>query len=172
MTAPDWTQDVRQLTFDLPAGQGGAWQPGAIAHIKPRNATSSVDQFFDLQPHLKADEVVQFEQRKEVWEPQHKSASGRTSTEDVEEDEEDEEDFYTHNPPPLPSFANSAITPRELIRNHVDLSAVPTRAFFQWLRLFTDDEREIERLDEFLHPMDGPVRSSLFLALTVHGQSS
>lgn len=154
--------------FDLPSGQGAAWQPGAIAQIKPRNATSSVDQFFDLQPHLKADEVVQFERRKEVWEPRHNSASGRPSTEDAEEDEED---FYTHNPPPLPSFAKSAIKPRELIRYHVDLSAVPTRAFFQWLRLFTNDEREIERLDEFLHPVDGPVRSFLFLALTVHGHS-
>jgi sulfite reductase alpha subunit-like flavoprotein len=168
MTSSDWEQDVRLITFALPPGVSGSWQPGGIARIQPTNSDSQVRRFFELQPHLDPERPVLFARRKEVWEPTHGAHSNGVHSNDrcafssdggSEEDSDD--DFYSHHPPPLPSFATGLITPFELVQRHVDLSAIPTRTFFQWLRLFATDEREVERLDEFLEAIDGPVRPAL-----------
>lgn len=164
MTAPDWTQDVRLLSFALPAGERGSWQPGGIAQIQPANADAAVARFFELQPQLDPAERVQFDRRKDVWEPPRGAPvapNGVAHPDASDDNEDDDDDYYAHNPPPLPAFATAPLTAADLVKRHLDLSAIPTRAFFQWLRLFTSDEREIERLDEFLHPVDGPVRSTL-----------
>lgn len=172
MTAPDWTQDVRLITFALPPGVPGSWQPGGIARIQPTNSKSQVQRFFELQPHLDPERSVLLTRRKEVWEPpmygessngglngtQSNGHHARPSYDGGSENDSDDDDYYLHHPPPLPSFATEPITPFELVRRSVDLSAIPTRAFFQWLRLFATDEREVERLNEFLDPVEGPVR--------------
>ncbi|KAF8622627.1 hypothetical protein AX15_006879 [Amanita polypyramis BW_CC] len=49
-------------------------------------------------------------------------------------------------PPNLPQTA----TIRELFTRYVDFNAVPRRTFFQYLRYFTTDELETEKLDDFL----------------------
>ncbi|CAA7262674.1 unnamed protein product [Cyclocybe aegerita] len=43
-------------------------------------------------------------------------------------------------------------TLRELFTRFLDFNAVPRRTFFQYLRYFTDDDLEKEKLDEFLSP--------------------
>lgn len=165
MTAADWTQDVRLITFTLPPGVAGSWQPGGIARIKPTNAESQVRRFFELQSHLEPDKPVLFARRTEVWAPTHeRKFDGRSNGVYLPStDSDSDEDFYSHHPPPLPTFATRPITPFEFVRRYVDLSAIPTRTFFQWLRLFATDERELERLDEFLDPVEGPVRLTLIL---------
>lgn len=52
-------------------------------------------------------------------------------------------------PPHLPP-AGQTTTLRSLLTNHVDLRAVPRKSFFEWLRRSSKDEREVERLDDFL----------------------
>ena len=58
----------------------------------------------------------------------------------------------------LPSHIPSISTLRTLFMRYVDINAVPRRSFFQYLRYFTNDELEQEKLDEFLS-MEGAVSS-------------
>ncbi|KAJ7600784.1 riboflavin synthase domain-like protein [Mycena floridula] len=44
------------------------------------------------------------------------------------------------------------ITLRDIFTRHLDFNATPRRSFFEFLRYFTADELEAERLDEFLSP--------------------
>lgn len=41
-------------------------------------------------------------------------------------------------------------TLRRLLAHHLDLRCSPRKSFFEWLRRLSTDEREQERLDEFL----------------------
>ena len=66
----------------------------------------------------------------------------------------------------FPGHVPSVITPRALFTRYLDFNAVPRRSFFQYLRYFTEDELEQERLDEFLSP-EGAVRSSSFHELHI-----
>ncbi|KAF7312179.1 NADPH-dependent diflavin oxidoreductase 1 [Mycena indigotica] len=50
----------------------------------------------------------------------------------------------------LPSDLPQIITLRELFTEYLDLNAVPRRSFFRYLRHFTQDELEREKLEEFL----------------------
>ncbi|KAK2465532.1 hypothetical protein APHAL10511_002424 [Amanita phalloides] len=52
----------------------------------------------------------------------------------------------------LPQNLPRMVTIRELLTRYVDFNAVPRRTFFQYLRYFITDEREAEKLDEFLSP--------------------
>ncbi|KAJ6577333.1 riboflavin synthase domain-like protein [Mycena capillaripes] len=50
----------------------------------------------------------------------------------------------------LPEHLPDAVTLRALFTYHLDFNAVPRRSFFEYLRHFTADELEREKLDEFL----------------------
>ena len=52
----------------------------------------------------------------------------------------------------LPSHLPELATIRTIFTRHLDFNAVPRRSFFQFLRYFTDDELEQEKLDEFMSP--------------------
>lgn len=55
----------------------------------------------------------------------------------------------------LPSYLPSGVTSlRRLLTWHLDLKAPPRKSFFEWLRRFSSDEREEERLDEFVSDPD------------------
>ncbi|KAJ7454826.1 riboflavin synthase domain-like protein [Mycena latifolia] len=50
----------------------------------------------------------------------------------------------------LPEHLPETVTPRALFTEYVDFNAVPRRSFFEYLRYFTSDELEREKLEEFL----------------------
>ncbi|KAA1467026.1 riboflavin synthase domain-like protein [Dentipellis sp. KUC8613] len=50
----------------------------------------------------------------------------------------------------LPDHLPTVSTLRALFTRHLDINAIPRRSFFAFLRHFTDDEREQEKLDEFV----------------------
>ena len=50
----------------------------------------------------------------------------------------------------LPEYLPHRSCLRELFTRYLDFNAVPRRSFFQYLRYFTQDPMEVERLDEFL----------------------
>ncbi|KAJ7352489.1 riboflavin synthase domain-like protein [Mycena albidolilacea] len=50
----------------------------------------------------------------------------------------------------LPEHLPEAVSPRVLFTQYLDFNAVPRRSFFEYLRHFTSDELEREKLDEFL----------------------
>lgn len=51
---------------------------------------------------------------------------------------------------PLPRHLTHQATLRELLTEHLDIRCSPRRSFFEWLRRISQDEREQERLDDFL----------------------
>lgn len=65
----------------------------------------------------------------------------------------------------LPDHLPSTTTLRSLFTRYVDFNAVPRRFFFQYLRYFTTDELEQEKLDEFLS-LEGAVSPSNSQRLT------
>lgn len=52
-------------------------------------------------------------------------------------------------------------TLRELLTHRLDICAVPRRSFFEFLRHFTSDDREREKLEEFCKP-EGQASDSTF----------
>ncbi|KAJ3507247.1 hypothetical protein NLJ89_g6413 [Agrocybe chaxingu] len=88
----------------------------------------------------------------------HPSASSKDVDgflETMEWDEEADEPFEIEQvmfDQTLPDHLPHTTTLRELFSRFLDFNAVPRRTFFQYLRYFTDDELEKEKLDEFLSP--------------------
>ncbi|KAF6749571.1 hypothetical protein DFP72DRAFT_539431 [Ephemerocybe angulata] len=52
----------------------------------------------------------------------------------------------------LPDFLPEVSTLRTIFTRYLDFNAVPRRNFFQYMRYFTEDELETEKLDDFLSP--------------------
>lgn len=50
----------------------------------------------------------------------------------------------------LPNHLPSIVTLREVFTRYLDITAVPKRSFFTFLRHFATDSLEQEKLDEFL----------------------
>ncbi|KAK7032897.1 NADPH-dependent diflavin oxidoreductase 1 [Favolaschia claudopus] len=50
----------------------------------------------------------------------------------------------------LPEYLADVVTPRVLFTRYLDFNAVPRRSFFEYLRHFTTDELEREKLQDFL----------------------
>lgn len=130
MTGPTWDQDVRFV--EISTDSGLIYTPGSILQLVPSNLTSTIDQFLALQPHLPSPTTLL------SFQPTQPTKSSPTPAAPISE-----------NSFPLP------LTLQELLRDHLDLTAVPRRSFFHWLRLFATDEREQERLDEFLDLIEG-----------------
>ncbi|KAK1222931.1 NAPDH-dependent diflavin reductase [Marasmius sp. AFHP31] len=57
---------------------------------------------------------------------------------------------HTQRDQSLPEHLPHKSCLRELFTRYLDFNAVPRRSFFQYLRYFTQDTMEMERLDEFL----------------------
>lgn len=56
---------------------------------------------------------------------------------------------------PLPTYLpHGATTLRTLLTHHLDLRSPPRKSLFEWLRRLTKDEREEERLDDFITDPD------------------
>ncbi|CED85372.1 NADP-dependent flavoprotein reductase [Phaffia rhodozyma] len=133
MTDEDWPQDVRQVEIDTEPGL--IYSPGSIVQLVPSNPPSSVDRFLALQPHLPSPSTLLTYQA----EPTPNSGSA---------------DLQSVNSPSS-HLKDLTFTLYALLRDHLDLTAVPRRSFFLWLRLFATDPREVERLDEFLDVNEG-----------------
>ncbi|KAJ6448883.1 riboflavin synthase domain-like protein [Mycena sanguinolenta] len=50
----------------------------------------------------------------------------------------------------LPEYLPEVVTPRALFTHYLDFNAIPRRSFFGYLRHFTTDDLEREKLDDFL----------------------
>ncbi|KAF9265084.1 riboflavin synthase domain-like protein [Marasmius fiardii PR-910] len=57
---------------------------------------------------------------------------------------------HIHQDQSLPEYLPRKLCLREIFTRYLDFNAVPRRSFFQYLRYFTKEEAEIERLDELL----------------------
>jgi sulfite reductase alpha subunit-like flavoprotein len=58
----------------------------------------------------------------------------------------------------LPSFLPHITTLRDILMRYVDITAVPKRGFFALARHFTTDEREREKMGDFVSSSEGAVR--------------
>lgn len=96
--------------------------PASIANLQPAMSTEEVDAF------LAGQALVDIADR---------PVSIRSALPD--------QPMPSHLPP-----SGHTTTLRRLLTNHLDLRASPRKSFFEWLRRLSGDEREQERLDEFI----------------------
>ncbi|KAG6906311.1 hypothetical protein DXG01_014647 [Tephrocybe rancida] len=124
ITSESWYQDVRHLDLEFEAQDEIQYNPGDVALIHPRAPPADVQDFLELLH----------------WEDAADNPITITRT---------MEDQSLPNHLPLQP---QQTTLRTLLSKHVDFRAVPRRVFFQYLRYFTTDEREVETLDDWLSP--------------------
>lgn len=102
------------------------YAPGSICDLQPQSSPSEVSEFLSL--------------------------TGLDSVADAPyllRSASPDQTVPSHLPPP-----RSPTTLRSLLTNHLDLRSPPRQSMFEWLRRFTPDERERERLDDFLGDPD------------------
>ncbi|KAK4685770.1 hypothetical protein P7C73_g4378, partial [Tremellales sp. Uapishka_1] len=120
VTREDWWQDVREVEFEFESADIPPYLPGSIASLQPSLSTEEVNTFLDLM--------------------------GLRETADTAV-------VIRPLPPdqPIPSHLPPVPTTlRSLLTNHLDLRAPPRKSFFEWMRRLSPDEREQERLNEFI----------------------
>ncbi|GLB44575.1 putative component of the cytosolic iron-sulfur (Fe-S) protein assembly (CIA) machinery [Lyophyllum shimeji] len=127
LTAEGWYQDVRHLEFEFDGRDNIQYAPGDVALIHPVFPAAEVQDFLEI---LHWDDIAD---------------TPITITRTMEDQT---------LPDHLPLYPQRT-TLRTLIARHVDFRAVPRRSFFQYLRYFTSDEREVETLDDWLSPAGG-----------------
>ncbi|KAG5643125.1 hypothetical protein DXG03_001551 [Asterophora parasitica] len=124
ITGEGWYQDVRHLEFEFDSKDDIRYDPGDVALIHPVAPPKDIQDFLEL---MHWDDVAD---------------TPITITRTMEDQS---------LPDHLPLYPQQT-TLRTLLARHVDFRAVPRRVFFQYLRYFTSDEREVETLDDWLSP--------------------
>lgn len=119
-------QDVRHIQFELP--EVHAYTPGDVLTIYPKNFPSDVSQFLEcMNWTFMADVPLRFT-------PSSPSTSPTKSL-------------------PIRTLdAETTITLRQLLTNHLDIISIPRRSFFAQLAHYTTDEFHRDRLLEFTDP--------------------
>lgn len=127
LTPESHWQDVRQFNFSAPKVDYG---PGDILTIYPKNFPEDVNEVLTVMGWKEqADKPMKF-----------LPTSGET-------------DRKLLPPTPISNLHESdVITPRQLLENYLDITAIPRRSFFASIAHFTDDETQKERLIDFTNP--------------------
>lgn len=133
LTAPEWSQDVRHIVFELPFDQNESLQyhPGDALAIVPSNSreiTLEFLQFMNIDPSLI------------VWEM--KKREDESSRQSIKNDDDTIMADITK--------IKSPISVIELFQNYIDFQSCPKqRRFFEQLQHFTTASHEKERLEYF-----------------------
>lgn len=127
VTPQEHWQDVRQFNFSTPKVEYGA---GDILTIYPKNFPETVNEVLSvLGWDEDADRPMSFKRTEKHAEQETVTSMPISS---LEED--------------------SIVTPRQLLENHLDITAIPRRSFFASIAHFTTDETQKERLIDFTNP--------------------
>lgn len=144
VTAEDWWQDVREIELELEDEEMAPYPPGSICSLQPRMSRKEVDDFLEMNGWDDvADEVFCL----------RPLVPGKTPDPDIARVHSPNLDIDHPLPPHLPS-EDTPTSLRSLLTNHLDLRGSPRLTFFEWLRRVSKDEREIERLGDFLTDPD------------------
>ncbi|PWW80303.1 riboflavin synthase domain-like protein [Tuber magnatum] len=123
VTADSHWQDVRHITISVP-GSGARWAPGDTVTLLPKNFPEDVEEFLECQGFAGiADYPLGFV---------------RSPSPAVES--------------PLPERLIQPLTLRTLLTHHLDINAIPRRAFFSMIANFADNPIHKERILEFTNP--------------------
>ncbi|KAK6904242.1 NADPH-dependent diflavin oxidoreductase 1 [Kwoniella mangroviensis CBS 8507] len=126
VTKEDWWQDVREIELEFDDEDAEPYLPGSICSLQPQSDQADVNTFLEMMDlESQADKPMQVEALLE------------------------EQPLPQHLPP-----SDKPTTLRSLLTNHLDLRCSPRKSFFEWLRRLSPDEREQERLDEFIDDPD------------------
>ncbi|WVQ68745.1 NADPH-dependent diflavin oxidoreductase 1 [Kwoniella botswanensis] len=126
VTKEDWWQDVREIELEFEDEDVEPYLPGSICSLQPQSDQADVNTFLEIMDlESQADIPMQVEALLE------------------------EQPLPQHLPP-----SDKPTTLRSLLTNHLDLRCSPRKSFFEWLRRLSPDEREQERLDEFIDDPD------------------
>ncbi|WVQ97522.1 NADPH-dependent diflavin oxidoreductase 1 [Kwoniella sp. CBS 9459] len=126
VTKQDWWQDVREIELEFDDPETTPYAPGSICSLQPQSSSEDVDEFLEMMDLVsQADDPLTVESLLP------------------------EQPLPSHLPP-----SGSPTTLRSLLTNHLDVRCSPRKSFFEWLRRLSPDEREQERLDEFIEDPD------------------
>nr|XP_018265994.1 NADPH-ferrihemoprotein reductase [Kwoniella dejecticola CBS 10117]OBR88152.1 NADPH-ferrihemoprotein reductase [Kwoniella dejecticola CBS 10117] len=126
VTKGDWWQDVREIELEFEDDDIEPYLPGSICSLQPQSSEEDVTMFLELMD-LESQADIPMTVKSLLQEqslPQHLPPSGKPTT------------------------------LRSLLTNHLDIRCSPRKSFFEWLRRLSSDEREQERLDEFIDDPD------------------
>lgn len=128
MTVNSHWQDVRHLS--LIASSPASYEPGDVLTVYPKNFAEDVDNFLTMMDWRDvADKPLRF-------------VSIRRAS-----------NFDTNRVPTMSSHqATQDSTLRNLLTDHLDITAIPRRSFFSMIAHFTQDEMHKGRLLEFTKP--------------------
>ena len=127
MTPSNHWQDVRHLTFT--SKSAASYLPGDVLTIFPRNSVEDIELLIErMQWGEVADQLVMLAPTTSSSSPEWLSS------------------------PPLSISLKRSITFRQMLINHLDMTAIPRRSFFSLIGHFTDDQFQKERLFEFTNP--------------------
>nr|XP_019008983.1 NADPH-ferrihemoprotein reductase [Kwoniella pini CBS 10737]OCF47764.1 NADPH-ferrihemoprotein reductase [Kwoniella pini CBS 10737] len=126
VTKDDWWQDVREIELEFEDDDTEPYLPGSICSLQPQSSEDEVYTFLELMDLESQADVPMF-------------------VNSVME----EQALPQHLPP-----SDKPTTLRSLLTNHLDIRCSPRKSFFEWLRRLSLDEREQERLDEFIDDPD------------------
>ncbi|ORY24115.1 putative NADPH-ferrihemo protein reductase [Naematelia encephala] len=126
VTQEGWWQDVREIELEYEDSGFEGYQPGSICNIQPKSSRAEVSEFLEMMDLSDQADVPFYVESTIPGQPL---------------------------PPHLPS-PSSPTTLRSLLTNHLDLRCSPRKSFFEWLRRLSTEEREQERLDEFIADPD------------------
>ncbi|WVW78975.1 NADPH-dependent diflavin oxidoreductase 1 [Kwoniella bestiolae CBS 10118] len=125
VTKGDWWQDVREIELEF-EDDVTPYLPGSICSLQPQSSKEEVDDFL---------EMMDLESQADI--PMRVDSLLQ------------EQPLPQHLPP-----SSKPTTLRSLLTNHLDIRCSPRKSFFEWLRRLSPDEREQERLDEFIDDPD------------------
>ncbi|OCF33987.1 NADPH-ferrihemoprotein reductase [Kwoniella heveanensis BCC8398] len=126
VTNKDWWQDVREIELEFDDPETTPYASGSICSLQPQSSAEDVNEFLEMMDLVSvADDPLTIESLLP------------------------EQPLPPHLPP-----KGSPTTLRSLLTNHLDIRCSPRKSFFEWLRRLSPDEREQERLDEFLEDPD------------------
>lgn len=119
-----------------------AYEPGSICSLQPRLSQEEVDLFLEINGLQKrADEVI-YLRSNDPGKFLH--LDPRTFTLNTAD-----QPLPPHLPP-----TDHPTSLRTLLTHHLDIRSPPRKSFFEWLRRLSPEERERERLDEFIADPD------------------
>ncbi len=114
------------------------YAPGSICNLQPRTSAGEVDEFLAITDYEnEADKLVHV---RSLIPGEFAPGFGLCM-------------LMRRLDQPLPSHlppSDITTTLRSLFTNHLNLRSSPRKSFFEWLRRLSPDEREQERLDDFI----------------------
>ena len=140
ITAEDWTQDVRHVAL---ASSGLNWKPGDVVYVKPVNFPEDVEQVLKLFS-VQGNEIVTAVERLDEEAPSFALNDDSMGNSFSKNGSQSNEKLVGN----AIRTKTTQLTLRKFVSEHLDISGVPRRYFFELLSHFAIDELQALKLKQ------------------------